>query len=343
MPLAPSPRGAPDRAARVVSVARRTLVALGLLASVGAALPGDDAEDGSAEAVEGVPAPTPTTPGDAPPPLSPSVRVAPERWTVPGEVIAAVRAARGAPLGVRMDAASRTFLNLPYTNEAAGEGIGEDTDPPARYDTFDCLTFVEEVVSLALAGDPLYAPEIRNALRYKGTPSYTSRRHFMEAEWVPGAIQSGLLEDITARVGRASTLVKDVTPEVWKHWRRRSFFSLPDAALPVGPWTLSYLDLDAAEEALPRIPEGALLLTLRVPRDWSPVITTHISMVVTTEDGPRMRHATRMGAQKVRDDRVDWYIHHLRDYTNWPSLGITVLYPREQGPRLSALPRPPAP
>ena len=308
---------------------RRLLAIAGFAALIGADIPEaarrpmDEGEEGAA-------------PVDAASPRS-RIRQVPERWTIPPEVINAVRAVRDEPLGVRMDAASRTFLDLPYTNEAAGEGIGEDLDPPARYDTFDCLTLVEEVVALSLAGDPLYAPDIRNALRYRGDPSYADRRHFMEAQWVPDAIENGLLEDITARVGRASRLVKDVTPEVWRHWRHRAFFALPDAALPTGRWTLPYLDLDAAEEAILRIPAGALILTLRVPRDWSPVVTSHISMVVATPDGPRMRHATRMGVQKVRDDRLDWYIHHLSDYTNWPSLGISVLYPREQGPRLSRL------
>jgi len=64
-----------------------------------------------------------------------------------------------------------------------------------------------------------------------------------------------------------------------------------------------------------------------------------VSLVIP---GPReslMRHATRMGTRKVRDDRLAWYLKHLRDYTKWPSLGITVLMPREQGPRVSALPR----
>jgi hypothetical protein len=264
-----------------------------------------------------------------------AVRTVPERWTIPPAVIASLREARDRPVGVRMEVASRTFLGLPYTNEAAGEGEGEDLDPPSRYDTFDCLTFVEEVTSLALAGDPLYAPAVRDAFRYRGAPSYADRRHFMEAQWVPDAIRNGLLDDITAKVGRASYLRKDVTLDTWRHWRHRAFFALPDLALPTGEWTLPYLDLDAAAESVPVIPPGAILLTLRQPRAWAPVVTTHISMVVPTADGVRMRHATRMGARKVRDDRLDWYVTHLRDYVNWPALGITVLFPREQGPRRS--------
>jgi hypothetical protein len=173
----------------------------------------------------------------------------------------------------------------------------------------------------------------------------------MEAEWIPDAIRNGLVEDITARVGRARVLRKDVTREIWQRWRRRGLFQLPESALPIGEWMLPYLDLAEAAAAVPRIPAGALVFTMRQERAYSPIVITHISLVVPPEEGSapgaenRMRHATRMGHQLVRDDRLGWYAAHLRDYVNWPALGISVLLPREQGPRLSALqeiPLPPA-
>lgn len=280
------------------------------------------ADSGGAES----PAPAPGPP--------PGVRVVPERWTVPREVLEAVREVAGWPLGERLDAATRPFLGLPYGNDAAGELDAADPDPPARYDTFDCLTFVEEALGLALASDPLGAPAIRDALRYRGVPSYATRRHFMEAQWVPDAVRNGLLVDITAQVGRARVVHKEVTGDTWRRWRRRGLFRLPDAQLPVGGWSLTYLDLAEAEAAVPRIPPGAVLLTIRQPREWSPIAITHISLVLP---GGRMRHATRMGSRKVRDDRLDWYVRHLREYVNWPVLGVGVLLPREQGPRVSAL------
>lgn len=270
----------------------------------------------------------------------PAPRMVPERWTIPPEVADAVRAVAGAPVGVRMEAASRSFLGLPYVNDAAGEGTMEDPDPPSRYDAFDCLTFVEEVLALALAADPLDAPTIRDALRYQGAPAWKNRRHFMEAEWVPDAIRNGLLEDVTATVGVASTLEKVVTPATWRGWGRRTrlFGRLADADLPVGTWSLPYLDLDEAERVVGEIPPGSILLTLRQPREGVPIVVTHISTVVPLPDGGmKMRHATRMGVRNVRDDDLGWYVHHLRDYSNWPSLGITILRPIEQGPRRSAL------
>ncbi len=260
-----------------------------------------------------------------------------ERWTVPTAVVSAIRAVASRPLGERVAVASESFLGLPYLNDAAGEGDVQDPDPPSRYDTFDCLTFVEEVLSLAMASDPLNAPRTRNQFRYRGEASYVDRRHFMEAEWIPDAIANGLLADITSAVGRASTLEKDVSLETWRSWGRRSLFRVPESRLPVGRWALNYLDLDAAVEAAPRIPAGALVVTLRSSRAWVPVVTTHISLVVSSGPTAVMRHATRMGTKKVRDDKMSWYAAHLREYTNWPALGLVVLMPREQGPRVSAL------
>ncbi len=275
----------------------------------------------------------------------PGVRFIPARWTIPERTLDAVRQVTYAPIGRRMAAATQDWLGLPYLNEAAGEQDVDDPDPPARYDSFDCLTFVEEVLGLVLSGDPLYTPTIRDALRYRDATdrpdwrrSYVQRRHFMEAQWLPDAVRNGLLLDITPQIGDAQTLSHEVTPVTWKSWRHTRFFHLPVPAYPIGTWSMSYLDLPAAIAAVPDIPPGALVLTLRQARTWSPIVITHVSLVVQDETGKvRMRHATRMGARKVRDDDLGWYVKHLSDYVNWPALGIAVYLPREQGPRVSAL------
>lgn len=259
-------------------------------------------------------------------------------WTLPAETVAAVRAVADRPIGERLDAATRGFLGRPYFVGIGGEGEGVDPDAPARYDTFDCMTFLEEALGLVLAGDPLQAPLIRDALRYSGAPTYLNRNHFMEAEWIPRAIAAGLLQDVTDRVGRARTLTKDVSHDTWQAWgpRMRVFKALPEARLPVGSWSMRYLDLAEAAGAAGRIPPGAIVVTLRVERTWSPVITTHMSLVVPGPSAPMMRHATKMGQRQVRDDRLSWYMTHLRDYVKWPVLGVAILMPVEQGPTIAA-------
>ena len=87
-------------------------------------------------------------PADAPPDNAhpPGIRMVPERWTVPTDVIGAVRAVEDEPVGIRLEAATLPFLDLPYLNEAAGEGEGVDPDPPARF-VVDRVSVVESTLS----------------------------------------------------------------------------------------------------------------------------------------------------------------------------------------------------
>lgn len=279
---------------------------------------------------------TTPAPVELPPALHAPASLPDERWTLPEAALSSVRAARGTSLGERMAAASRAFLGVPYLKDAAGEGSPEDADAPAAYERFDCMTFMEEIVGMAVMPDPLYAPLARTALRWKeGRVAYDARRHFMEGSWVPDSVQNGLMVDITDRVGRARTLQKTVTPSTWAGWRRRGLFRLPDEVLPVGTWRLRYLDLAEALRAVDRFPPGAVLLTLREPRAGLPYAVTHVSVVVKDGERVRMHHASRMGAQRVRDDDLRWYLAHLAGYPRWPAIGVTVLMPREVGPRRS--------
>jgi hypothetical protein len=273
------------------------------------------------------------------PPPHPRPVVTEEQWTIPEAVLDALRAAEGLSLGQRLDIATRPFLGKLYVIDAAGEGNKEDPDPPGRYDVFDCLTFVEEAMGLAMASDPLYAPSIRNQLRYRGSPSYQSRRHFMEAQWLPDAAAAGLISDLTVALGATQWQRKELSPQLWNGWgkRRSVFFRLPDELLPSGVWALPFLDLEQAAQVVPQLPEGALILTVRTERSWQPTNISHVGLVVRGKDGqPWMRHASRMGRQLVREDRLSWYIENLHSYRR-PVAGISVWMPREQGPRRAAL------
>ena len=265
---------------------------------------------------------------------------------IPPELIELARSVRDRPLGERMAAISEPMMGAPYLGDAIGEGVPPDLDPPARYDAWDCLTFVEEVLALALPPDPVSAPSVRRSLRYgEGAPvSYEDRHHFMLQQWVPQAIANGWLEDITAQVGEAHLLRKTVTPRTWARWRKRSLFTLPDALLPTGDYAMPVLSPGAAREAVDRIPDGALLLTVRQSRDHVPIVVTHLGFKVpSTPEVPLMRHATRMGREpRVRNERLNWYLEHIQWYHHWPVEGISVLMPREYGPRRSRL-QPPEP
>ena len=137
-----------------------------------------------------------------------------------------MRDLREKPLGERIKMHSDPWVGSPYTSGPLGEGSGHDPDPMVRYDTFDCLTFVEEVLALSLAPDPVSTHEVRLALRYSNpeSPSYSNRRHFMLAQWIPELVEAGWVEDITPQFEGAVYLQREVLPSTWQGWSKRKEF-----------------------------------------------------------------------------------------------------------------------
>ena len=288
---------------------------------------------------------TPDPTSGPPPQYAPELEGTPPPFddgALPDAIRTAVEAHRHAPLGARITAVSEAMMGTPYLNDATGEGTAPDFDPPARYDAFDCLTFVEEVLALTLSADARGAAAVRESLRYgHGQPqTYEDRQHFMLQQWVPGAIAAGWVRDITAELGETRLLQKSVTLRNWQWWKGRRLFLLPDSLLPVGAFQLPVLPPGAAWDAAPRIPDGAIVLTVRENKDHVPIIVTHLGFKVSSADPdkPFFRHATKMGKRpRVRNDWLRWYVEHNRWYHWWPVAGFTVLMPQEQGPRRSAL------
>ena len=145
-------------------------------------------------------------------------------------------------LDQRLDHVSKLLLQRPYQVDAIGEGKAPDSDPIFRYDVFDCLTFVEEVLALTLPYDPLDAPQIRQRLRYgpDGGIDYDNRNHFMLQQWIPNGIASGILVDVTSDLGASVLMEKTVSKSTWTRWKSRSRFHLSDEQFPVGEYQLDF-------------------------------------------------------------------------------------------------------
>ena len=253
---------------------------------------------------------------------------------LPEEVSDRIRELRTLPLGARIKAHSDPWLGSSYTTGPLGEAGGVDPDPMMRFDTFDCLTFVEEVLTLALAPDPVATQEIRLALRYStpGTPTYENRRHFMLAQWIPQLVEEGWMSDITPQFPGAIRIQREVLETTWSGWPKRSEFDLPDELLPIGIQQFWYLPIEDALAAVNSIPEGTVVFTLRKPLPHIPIAVTHVSITIPGRI-PTLRHASKMGSGLLRDHSLAWYFEHLKSYTNWPVAGVILLQPVEYGPR----------
>jgi hypothetical protein len=120
------------------------------------------------------------------------------------------RAANISGVSARLDAFSRMFLGLPYGD---GGPLGEgpdgryDQDPLYRFDTFDCTTFVETIMALALSRSADEFEVTINDIRYEnGEVDYLKRSHFTDLWWIPRLIENGMLADVTRELGGTNVL-----------------------------------------------------------------------------------------------------------------------------------------
>jgi len=263
-----------------------------------------------------------------------------EYWVLPDKVRQAASQTMGLPVGERISAISYEMRGKKYITDPIGEGVFPDTDPMFRYDAYDCLTFVEEVLGLAMATEPSSSGLIRNQLRYAGSSvTYKGRNHFMVPQWLPNSIDSGLLVDITDTLGPTKTITKNWTPRIWRKWRRRHKFSLESNEFPLGRHSITVLPLDTALSVVRKIPEGAIVLVVRTNNRHNPIMITHLGFLVYKRNKPLLRHATKMGEGMVRDESIYWYLNHLKTF-KWRVAGVAIFMPREQGPvkRISGVP-----
>ena len=254
--------------------------------------------------------------------------------SLPPLVETAVRESRALPLPERIDIISKSLLGLTYRLDPMGEGVLPDTDPLVQYEAFDCLTYVEEVLALALASESTSASTLRRAFRYQAEiVSYAQRNHFMELQWIPSAIDHGYLTEITKTLGETVSTTVEVTPTTWKKWRKRNQFKLTEDTRPVGTFTLDVLPLEDALRAIDQFPSGSIVLSVHVPKQNTPTLVSHLGFVVPGTQ-PTLRHASSLGPKKVQDTRLRTHLRRLQTaYKVWPMLGVVVLMPQEQGMR----------
>lgn len=232
-------------------------------------------------------------------------------------------------LNARLLDVTEPFLDAPYVLSPLGEGKdskdGVDVDPRLRFDAFDCTTFVETSVALALARDFDDAKEILDHIRYQGgVVGYQQRRHFPEAEWIPQLTQAGLLEDITRQVGGNSVVKesKTLNAAVWHKAKHDGLPTLPDSRIPDGVFSLDVWPLDEAAKYADAIPAGTILHVVRVDFGSVPVRVSHQGLVLERDGKKFMRHAADRMHHRVVDEPLDRFFSRMKQYGKWPVAGV---------------------
>lgn len=225
----------------------------------------------------------------------------------------------------RTVAASRLMLGTPYETDPLGEGSGKSPRPRIRFDRVDCQTFVEEAIALGQADSAAGLLPRLDDVRYAGAPSYEERNHFMMSEWVPSNVAKGYLKDLTRElVPEAVAAEQEVTPATWSNRKGSRRIDLPPDHVPVGRWSLPIASADQLLRVANGIPEGTVLLVVRVPQPNHVDRVTHLGLVVHSGGRPYLRHASTV-TQRVFDEPLDHFIARNARYQHPPVAGFTLL------------------
>lgn len=253
----------------------------------------------------------------------------------------------------RIDLFSQTFKDLPY---GAGGPLGEgeqgrfDQDPLYRFDAFDCTTYVETVIGLALSQEVNSFENKMDMIRYEnGGVDYLKRNHFPSLQWIPNNIKNGVFKEINHLVLPASE--RKMAEAVinlpgWLKTIKIEEIKAPFATLEERQNLLEELQAHASDyspvnarieylpiavlltkpQVLKNIPHGTIVNFVRPNWDLTNVIGTHMNIshqgfVFQTEAGPVLRHASTAG--KVKEES---FLEYLKKFENHATLkGIHLL------------------
>jgi hypothetical protein len=255
----------------------------------------------------------------------------------------------------RMAAYSSSFLGLPYGSSGPlGEGDQGryDQDPLYRFDTFDCTTFVETVVSLALSPNVDAFEQGMNRIRYaQGEVDFLTRNHFPSLQWIPNNLANGTFFEVNEQVipdEEQSVAEAEIDIAGWLRKSGPRLIQIPgistierterglelqrraDRYFPVLA-RLKYISIARLlrEPALLRkIPDGAVINFVRPNWDLTDSLGTrmnvsHQGLVFQSVRGPILRHASVSGEKKVIESGL---LSYLKTFEDHPTLkGIHLL------------------
>ena len=201
-----------------------------------------------------------------------------------------------------MDKISKIFLGLPYGKGGPlGEGSDAkfDQDPLYRFDTFDCTTYVETIMSLALSRDVNEFEVHQDKIRYEnGEVDYLKRNHFTDLQWIPFNVQNGYMTEINHTIAapkdikiaealinfpgwlKSITVEQLVVPAATQSEKESLLEELhAEAANYIArPAQVSYIAIDmivARPVILNKIPSGTVVNFVRPNWDLTTVAGTH--------------------------------------------------------------------
>ena len=183
----------------------------------------------------------------------------------------------------RISQFSGYLLGRPYVEGALGGGPDLPEEFRVSLDAFDCVTYIEVVMALALARTTDDFIDAIRRIRYEsGKVDWSYRNHYM-VDWASNNEQNGLIANVTTG---PSTSEKTCTLDLI-------------AGLPSKTISFRYFPNTALEAVVERIETGDLIffVSTRTTLD-----VFHTGLLLKGVGGPRLRHATRTANAVIEQD-----------------------------------------
>ena len=203
-------------------------------------------------------------------------------------------------LNKRLDYFSKKLIGRPYKLGPMGEGhLDTKDDKPLVYlDSVDCVTYLENVVALAMAKSEKSLYRQLQRLRYKGGKvSYVTRKHYLLADWV-GEGKYAKVIPMENEVSITRTM-----PKVEFFKTRNVKYSGKDIQL-----NIRYIPLNKAIEMAKNPYKGNMkVLGMGIVGTTDNIDVTHTGFVIFTPgQKPILRHASSIKKQVVELPLADY-------------------------------------
>lgn len=203
------------------------------------------------------------------------------------------QADRRGSLGARIDSISRALLGRPYV---AHPLIG-DVDTPevftASLDGFDCVTYVETALALALAGSPAHFAPLLQQIRYDGGAIDWQKRNHYTSDWIRRNSRAGFVQRVDLR---SASIV-----------RLRTLNVLP--GYPVRRIRLRCTPKRNFWAAREKVQTGDVLMFASTKANLD---IFHLGFAVREGDSLRLRHASRSRGRVVEQELAEFLgVNHM--------------------------------
>jgi hypothetical protein len=243
------------------------------------------------------------------------------------------------PFPDRIAALSQLFVGVPYTEFPLGDGEGASPEPGPlfRTDGVDCQTYVETVLAMANAKGLGQAKAVLTDIRYAdGRPSFQSRNHFTEAQWLPVNGGKGYFKDeVPAIDAHAPAETLKLVKSDWS--QVPALKRLAPADIPDGSYTVRYLPLDQVRKHAKDIVPGTIVMVVRENDPGRVVRITHMGFVVKGKKGRLVRHASTGDEHAVIDEPLDQFVSRQEQYKKWKVVGFALARPVDAAARVSRI------